>query len=438
VNKRKIKSLIITLSLVFSMSLLQGCQSLSDKFIDRAVNGILGNDSWEESSDEVYEEQENDLETKENASDSEKEKQKSSSDKNEVKDNNSSKGSDSKESKSAKNITSNSKAKSSNTSSTGAYDKKRLQELLETNIALAKDTEVTITADISMDQLGDIALEVAEKNGFGGYIKNVSYGLSGRKAKIIYNYVDGKEGFLKKYNYVNDKINSILATVVKSGMSDYEKELALHDYIVNYSRYDIENLDRNTVPRDSYTAYGLLANKTAVCSGYAEVMYRLLNKAGIETHIVTGKSRNQNHAWNLVKIAGKYYHLDSTFDDPVTQDKSNTLSYNYFNLSDNEIANDHSWNKSHYPAATSTEANYFYVNNLVAKNYDEFCNLIKKALLNKKEKILIKTSTYDTKVFNPSALEEVVRKNKIDYINSQYSYSYDANTRVFQFEVKYK
>lgn len=74
----------------------------------------------------------------------------------------------------------------------------------------------------------------------------------------------------------------------------------------------------------------------------------------------------------------------------------------------------------------------------MAKNYDEFCSIIKKELLNKKEKIMIKTTTYDTKVYEPSALFKVVNDNKINYVASQFSYSYDAETKVFQFDVKYK
>lgn len=458
-NKRKISSLLVVISLVLSMSLLQGCKLVEENIIARGVESLFNDDGWEESSDESDEELDSELEEKALDDDKQYETKQKESDKD--KDNNSSqenttKASSSKKNTKSENTTSSkisgdksnsSKSTSSkstnttvsaNTSSNSPYDKQMLKELLKTNIALAKDTEVTITEDISLDQLGEIAIEVADKNGFGGYIKNVSYSLTGRKAKIIYNYVDGKEGFLKKYNYVNEKVNVIVAALIKDGMSDYEKELAIHDYIVNYARYDIENLERNTVPRDSYTAYGLLTNKKAVCSGYAEIMYRLLNKAGIETHIVTGRAKVQEHAWNLVKIGGKYYHLDATFDDPVTSNGSNVLSYGYFNLTDNEIAINHTWDRSLYPAATSTAANYFYVNKLVAKNYDEFCSIIKKELLNKKEKIMIKTTTYDTKVYEPSALFKVVNDNKINYVASQFSYSYDAETKVFQFDVKYK
>lgn len=448
-KKDKIRAFLLALTLVFSMSLFQGCQRPSDKLEKVAIEKKVENEDWEESSDESKDEVEEESDKKEKASDSDKnneDKDKENKDKeeednvkeNKEKENKEKQAADKEDKKTASVGNSKESPSTGSISSNSAYDRSKLEELLKTNVALAKDTEVTIADGISMDELGEMALQVAEKYGFGGYVKNVSYSLNGRKAKIIFNYVDGKEGFLKKYRYVNEKVNSIVATVVKSGMSDYEKELALHDYIVNNTRYDYENYRRNTVPGDSYTAYGLLVNKRAVCSGYAEVMYRLLNKAGIEAHIVTGKANGDNHAWNLVKIGGKYYHLDATFNDPVTADRRDVLSYEYFNVTDKEIARNHSWNKAAYPAATATEANYFNVNKLVAKDYDEFCNIIKKGLVDKKENIMIKTTSYDPKVYTYSAIHNVVMDNKINYVKPEYSYSYDPNTLVFTCEIKYK
>lgn len=389
-KKRGIGSLLLALFLVFSFSLLQGCKSIGTVVIGRIDESRFVDNELEEDSDETDNKLEKKVSDKDKKDESKNKKKTSNNDK--VKNNSSSKKSDTEESNDeesnnkksiiSKNSTSDDKSKTSDKSSNGVYDKQKLQELLKTNIALAKDTEVEITGDISVEELGNLASEVAENHGFAGYVKNVAYGINGKKARVVYNYVDGKDDFLEKFNYVEEKVNSIVARVVKDGMTDYEKELALHDYIVNYGRYDIENYEKNTIPRDSYTAYGFLANKKAVCAGYAELMYRLLNKAGIEAHVVVGNARDESHAWNLVKIDGKYYHLDPTFDDPITKDGSNVLSYSYFNLTDKEIANDHSWDKNRYPAATSTEANYFYVNDLVAKNYDDFCNIIKRELLN--------------------------------------------------------
>lgn len=48
-----------------------------------------------------------------------------------------------------------------------------------------------------------------------------------------------------------------------------------------------------------------------VCEGYSRCFNLLLEKAGIETTLVSAVS----HAWNLVKLNGKWYHMDVTWDD---------------------------------------------------------------------------------------------------------------------------
>ena len=62
-----------------------------------------------------------------------------------------------------------------------------------------------------------------------------------------------------------------------------------------------------------YTAYAALINKTAVCQGYASLFYRLALDAGVDTRVISGEAGGP-HAWNIVKLNGKYYNLDSTWD----------------------------------------------------------------------------------------------------------------------------
>ncbi|WP_308779726.1 hypothetical protein [uncultured Clostridium sp.] len=54
-----------------------------------------------------------------------------------------------------------------------------------------------------------------------------------------------------------------------------------------------------------------------------------------------------NHAWNYIKINGKYYNLDVTFNDPVPE--TNKRRDIYFKKSNEEMSTIHTWNKSQYP-----------------------------------------------------------------------------------------
>ena len=163
------------------------------------------------------------------------------------------------------------------------------------------------------------------------------------------------------------KVNRVLKETISPTMTEYQKELALHDYLVKnctYGNGDPEN-------DNEFRAYGALIEKEAVCNGYAEAMALLLSCAGLENRYVVGTAtvnrgiavvenedeKRENHAWNLVKINGTWYHLDSTWDDPVGDYE--LVSHAYFNMSDELMARDHIWDREKYDACPDMQWNYF-------------------------------------------------------------------------------
>ncbi|MFC5404424.1 transglutaminase domain-containing protein [Cohnella soli] len=144
---------------------------------------------------------------------------------------------------------------------------------------------------------------------------------------------------------VKNKIAEALRSIIKPGMNDHQKEKAIHDWIVTHIAYD-----KSLV---SHSAYDGLFNGTTVCQGYALITYEMMKQAGIPVKIVEGTSRGIAHTWNLVQIGGKWYHLDSTWDDPVP-DVAGRSTYAYYNLTDAQIKADHRWNaQAAYPLAVT-------------------------------------------------------------------------------------
>lgn len=133
-------------------------------------------------------------------------------------------------------------------------------------------------------------------------------------------------------------------------MSEFEKERAIHDYIVLNTRYDKENYDNNTVPEDSHNVYGVLIKGVGVCQGYSESMKLLLNRIDIDCIVVSAPE--MNHAWNIVTIDGEKYHVDVTWNDPIL-DRKKYVSYRYLNVPDERMKETHTWNYSRYPSCTS-------------------------------------------------------------------------------------
>lgn len=154
------------------------------------------------------------------------------------------------------------------------------------------------------------------------------------------NYWETKE----QVDYVTQTVNGILANIITTGMNDHQKEKAIHDYIVLHVTYDESYAE--------HSAYAALTLGKTVCQGYALLTYKMLSSAGIENKIVEGTAGGSNHSWNLVKLDGNWYHLDVTWDDPIP-DKAGRVLYNYYNLTDTEIARTHTWTNT-YPAAQTS------------------------------------------------------------------------------------
>ena len=93
---------------------------------------------------------------------------------------------------------------------------------------------------------------------------------------------------------------------------DYSKVCGIYDYICDNVVYDYENLE-NSEYKLMYTAYAALMDKTAVCQGYANLLYRLALELDVDARIIAGDAGGP-HAWNIVKLGNWYYNLDSTWD----------------------------------------------------------------------------------------------------------------------------
>ena len=101
----------------------------------------------------------------------------------------------------------------------------------------------------------------------------------------------------------------IIFDLVESDFTDLEKALLVHDRIDKLVDYVNNGSD------DDHNIVGVLINKKAVCEGYAQTYCYLLKKLGIESRMAS--SNELVHAWNIIILNGKKYHIDATWDDPL-------------------------------------------------------------------------------------------------------------------------
>lgn len=111
---------------------------------------------------------------------------------------------------------------------------------------------------------------------------------------------------------VDAKVDEVLDSLDLDGKSDYEKICAIYEYICDTTDYDHAAVTNGDLL--AHSAYATLCLNKSVCQGYATAIYRLMLEAGIDCRVVVGQSNGEAHAWNIVKLDGKYYYIDSTWD----------------------------------------------------------------------------------------------------------------------------
>ena len=137
---------------------------------------------------------------------------------------------------------------------------------------------------------------------------------------------------------LNNKIDLIINEVIKENMNDKDKILAIHNYIINNTKFDVQKSDAmlNNIENNIYrsdNAYGPLINGYGICSGYTDATALFLNKLNIKNYKISSK----NHIWNFVNIDNNWYHLDLTWDDPVTDTGKEYLMHTYFLINSNSL-----------------------------------------------------------------------------------------------------
>ncbi len=147
---------------------------------------------------------------------------------------------------------------------------------------------------------------------------------------------------------INAKVKEIEKEIWNSSMSNEDKIKEAHNYIINNSKYDKDRSDNNIVKYKSDTAYGSLLEGYSLCGGYTDAMELFLEDMGIKSY----KISSENHVWNAVYLNNAWYHLDLTWDDPITTDGSDILEYNFFLITTSELSElegeQHNYDKNVY------------------------------------------------------------------------------------------
>ncbi len=170
---------------------------------------------------------------------------------------------------------------------------------------------------------------------------------------------------------IEQRVSEIL-DILPDTTDEYEIAKAAYEYIINETQYDLEAENNQNI-------CSVLFNKRSVCQGYAKTYQYLLQKKGIQAVLITGTANQDGHAWNLVKINGKYYYVDVTWGDAsyiLSDNQENTsvppINYDYLLVTTEDICETHQIDELYVlPECTATEDNYYVREGLFLSYYDE-------------------------------------------------------------------
>ena len=279
----------------------------------------------------------------------------------------------------------------------------------------------------SLDNIEEVLKNMVDKDIYlKSNISEVYWDLSGTKTVSYINvkvtYILTAEERIK----ADRIIDGILADIIKPYMNNHEKAKAVHDYIVLNGKYDENKI--------YYSDYDLLTEGISVCNGYALLTYNMLNMLNIPVKLISGTGAGEAHIWNMVKLGDYWFHLDTTWNDPLPD--IGTVSYSYYMLTEKEITKDHTIDEN-IELPKSTKIYYDYLKELsyekllaetgldmynvenTAKDETQLINILKRKIMHRPLSISVR---FD-KSISQDSLANAMSKLAVNTYISQIGYS---------------
>ena len=283
------------------------------------------------------------------------------------------------------------------------------------------------------DYLLDAYLEAYNQNPLIGIIDGVR--LDYANNDLLISYVLDADATDKMQEDSLAKAKEISDSIIKDGMSDYEKEIAINDYLCENAAYndkileaisDEGTIDDNVVYEypNSFTPYGILCENVGVCESYAEAFLLIAQECGLEAIIETGKMQNVNHEWNRVKLDGGWYMLD------VTNNDSDMIKNMYVNLPDDvaslyvqKSTEAYMDNVASEYTSEGMDYEYYNVNGLYSEDKTKVADILANELTKGGDSIVVRTASDLTQDDVDGIISDALTKANIE--SCKYMYAQD-------------
>lgn len=168
-----------------------------------------------------------------------------------------------------------------------------------------------------------------------------------------------------------------LRQVLPKGRKLLQRELDVHNLL---QKMKIQPDRRNDAPWWTHCILGPLLHRKAVCEGVAQLFQLLCTLSGVPCQVICGIGHSSSegsgpHAWNVVRLGSVYAHVDAYWDICHAGAEMG-VCYDYFNLSDNQIRRDHSWDAVKYPVCMTEKYSWFMLKKLEAETLNQYAQIL--------------------------------------------------------------
>ena len=210
-------------------------------------------------------------------------------------------------------------------------------------------------------------------------IKLSSSVFGGKQIKLCGTYT--KKQIQQMYETLDNKVDLIIEEISQlNPITTYDKLICIYEYFQDNIVYDSKELDNvccrgNVSNPMSHNAYGALVNGKAVCDGITAAFSLIAQKMNIESTMLAGKATFRttgfsNHAWNVIRLDNKCYHIDATWDIN-RKCETGVYSYDYLCADDDMVSTNHDWDVKTMHLCNYSDLSFYVRNNCLANNLSQ-------------------------------------------------------------------
>ena len=239
---------------------------------------------------------------------------------------------------------------------------------------------------------------------------------------------------------IDEARESVLTECFPKGFERYselEREKKIFDWVTSHIEYShsalagMEN-EMTAAPSTAWNVYGALVLRRGVCHGIACAFKYLCDSVNLPCIVICGDTTEGRHAWNIVRVSKRFYHVDCTWDlrSSVSFDVP-YARYRYFNLPDRIIRKNHTPEVSYLPRCISVHDNPFFLRGFCAKERTELRPIIRKHILDGERRFAVLCLNFD--LTRDEA--ETISKEAAALVNGPVTYSFDSSGSYIGFKL---